>query len=294
MKDYLLNLLGNVEVADLITPPVTQLTTLLSEPACRLCKPIEIDYNFIGVEHQYLFDIAGKHFTKESGSLKASPRAFIRYEYSESKNPNPAPFIEGANFHFAIFSNSNQLISKLIECPKILFGTFKLVPRLLIFYRILSCLVTPYHTLSLLVTPYHTISPRLGRKPFSIGNIQISSLAPDFLSHLITPCHSLSYLITPYPLGLKENHFHLANFKLVPRFLIFYHILSHLGTPYHILSHLKTQVGKNHFHLAIFKLVPRLLIFYHVLSHLVMLYHTLSHLIPQVGQKTTFIWQLSN
>ena len=33
VKDYLLNLLGNVEVADLIAPHVTQLTTLLSEPA---------------------------------------------------------------------------------------------------------------------------------------------------------------------------------------------------------------------------------------------------------------------
>ena len=106
-KDYLLNLLGNVEVADLIAPHVTQLRTLLSEPACRLIKPIEIDYNFIEVEHQCLFEIAGKRFTKESGSLKGSPRAFIRYEYSESKKPNPAPFIEGTNFHFAIFSHSN-------------------------------------------------------------------------------------------------------------------------------------------------------------------------------------------
>ena len=87
MKDYLLNLLGNVEVADLIASHVTQLTTLLSEPACRLIKPTEVDYNFIEVEDQYLFDIAGKRFIKESGSLKGSfiPRAFIRYKYSESK-----------------------------------------------------------------------------------------------------------------------------------------------------------------------------------------------------------------
>ena len=107
VKDYLLNLLGNVEVADLIAPHVTQLRTLLSEPACRLIKPIEVDYNFIEVEHQYLFDIAGKRFTKESGSLNGSPRVFICYEYSESKKPNPAPFIECTNFHFAIFSHSN-------------------------------------------------------------------------------------------------------------------------------------------------------------------------------------------
>ena len=112
VKDYLLNLLGNVEVVDLIASHVTQLTTLLSERACRLIKLIEIDYNFIEVEDQYLFDIAGKRFIKESGSLKGSPPAFVRYEYSESKKPNPAPFIEGTHFHFAIFSDSNQLISK--------------------------------------------------------------------------------------------------------------------------------------------------------------------------------------
>ena len=67
VKDKLLNLLQNVEVADLIVPHVTQLTTLLSKPACRLIKLTEIDYNFIKVEHQYLFDIAGKCFIKESG-----------------------------------------------------------------------------------------------------------------------------------------------------------------------------------------------------------------------------------
>ena len=60
VKDCILNLFGNVEVADLIALHVTQLTTLLSEPACRLIKPIEIDYNFIEVEGQYLSDIAGK------------------------------------------------------------------------------------------------------------------------------------------------------------------------------------------------------------------------------------------
>ena len=99
---------------------MTQLTTLLSEPVCRFIKPIEIEYNFIEVKDQYLFDIEGKHFSKESGSIKQSPRAFVRYKYSESKKKkkNPALFIEGTDFHFAIFSNSNQLISKLNEDPK--------------------------------------------------------------------------------------------------------------------------------------------------------------------------------
>ena len=155
VKDYLLNLLGNVKVADLIASQVTQLTTLWSEPACRLIKPIEVDYNFIEVENQYLFDTVGKRLIKESGSLKGSPRAFIRYEYSESRKPNPAPFIEGKHFHFAVFLDSNKLISNLREGPK---G---------------FCLqISVYcHDQNL----YH-ILPRL-------------------ISHLLTPCHFLSHLI---------------------------------------------------------------------------------------------------
>ena len=112
VKGYLLNLLGNFEVEDLTAPHVTQLTTLLSDPASTVIKPTESDYNFIKVEDQHFFDIAGKRFIKESTSLKCSPQASIRYEYSKSKKPNPAPFIEGTHFHFAIFSDSNQLISK--------------------------------------------------------------------------------------------------------------------------------------------------------------------------------------
>ena len=148
MKDHLLNLLGNT---DSIAPHVTQLAELLSEPACRLIKPIEIDYNFIEVEHQYLFDIAAKRFTKESGSLKGSPRTFIRYEHSESKKKNPAPFIEGTHFHFAIFSNSNQLILKFNECPKNFVCNFKSSSQAPDF---LSHLITSCHSLSHLTTPY--------------------------------------------------------------------------------------------------------------------------------------------
>ena len=192
VKDYLLNLLGNVEVADLIAPHVTQLTTLLSEPACRLIKPIEIDYNFIEVERQYLFDIAGKRFTKESGSLKGSPRAFIRYEYSESKKPIPAPFIEGTNFHFAIFSNSNQLISKLNECPKIFVCNFQISSQAPDF---LSHLITPCHSLSHLITPYP-----LGWKEnhFHLATLKLVPSLLIFyhiLSRLVTPYHTLSHLI---------------------------------------------------------------------------------------------------
>ena len=118
VKDYLLNWLRNVEVADLITH-VTQLSALLSVPACRPIKPIEIDYSFIEMDNQYLFDIAGKRFIKKSGSLQGSPPAFIRYGYNESKKPNPAPFIEGIHLPFSLFSNTNHSILKLNHGPKI-------------------------------------------------------------------------------------------------------------------------------------------------------------------------------
>ena len=140
MKDYLLNLLRNVEVADVIASHVTQLTTCLSKPACRLIKLIKIDYNFIEVENQYLSDIAGKRFIKESGSLMGSRRAFIRYENSESKKPNPAPFIEGTHFRFAIFLDSNQLVSKLKESLKGFFLQLSSYSQNL--YHILSCLIS--------------------------------------------------------------------------------------------------------------------------------------------------------
>ena len=52
-EEPLTKLVRNVQVVDLIAPHLTQLTTLLSEPACRLIKPIEIDYNFIEVEDRY-------------------------------------------------------------------------------------------------------------------------------------------------------------------------------------------------------------------------------------------------
>ena len=184
-------------MTDLIALHVTQLTKLLSEPARRLIKPIEIDYNFIKVEDQYLFDIAGKRSIKESRLLKRLRQAFIRYEYSESKKPNPAPFIEGTHFHFAIFSDSNQLISKLNEGPKEFVRNFQIIAMTKIcitFYQVTPD-ITSYNALPLFITPYHTLSPRFKTKPFSLGNFKISSQASLSLSHLITPCHSLSQLI---------------------------------------------------------------------------------------------------
>ena len=73
-KNYLLNLLGNFEIADIITPHITQLTSLLSEPACRLADPIKVDCNFIEVSDGFCFDIEGRKFIRNPKPLKGSSR----------------------------------------------------------------------------------------------------------------------------------------------------------------------------------------------------------------------------
>ena len=250
---------------------------------------------------------------------------------------------------FSRFVTPYHTLSPRLEAKRFLFGNFKISSQAPIFisHLITSChtlslLISPYplgwkqndfhlatlklvsrplfsyHIISPLVTPYHTLSPTLEAKRFSFGDFKISCQVPIFLSHLITSCHTLSLLIASYPLGLKENHLMLANFKLVPRPLFSYHILSRLVTPYHtlsprleakpfsfgnfkirsqvpiFLSHLTTlchslshlitayPLGwkENHLMLAAFKLVPRPQFSYHILSRLVTSYHTLSHLIP--------------
>ena len=116
-------------MTDLTAPHVTQLTTLLLESPCRAIKPIKIGYNFKEVEDEYLFDVAAKHFIKESGSLKGSPRAFIRYEYSDFGKPNLPPFIEGTHFHFVVFFEFHSVNFKIKgKSQRFLFATFKLLP----------------------------------------------------------------------------------------------------------------------------------------------------------------------
>ena len=64
VKNYWLNLLGNFGFSDIITPHIAQLTSLLSEPACRLLEPIKIDYNFIEASDGFCFDTDGKKFIR--------------------------------------------------------------------------------------------------------------------------------------------------------------------------------------------------------------------------------------
>ena len=142
------------------------------------------------LEHQYLFDIAGTRLIKESGSLNGSSRAFIRYECNESKPPNPSPFIESIHFHFAIFSNTNQLISKLNKVPKVFCLQLQTYCNNQCFHHILSRLLTPYNYLSHLF-------PRLEGKPFYVNNLTLVPRLQSFYQifpSLVTPYHTLSLL----------------------------------------------------------------------------------------------------
>ena len=56
-----------------------QLTNLLSETACQLLKPIEIDFSFIEASDEFRFDTEQKKFIRNAKRLKGSPRAHVRY-----------------------------------------------------------------------------------------------------------------------------------------------------------------------------------------------------------------------
>ena len=97
VKDFILNMLGNTEVADIILPYVQMITGLLSEPACRLIEPISMDMNLIEVlPAGVCFNINNKRF-ELMDKMKdcTSPRAFVRYQYKEGHVPYPQKFVEG-------------------------------------------------------------------------------------------------------------------------------------------------------------------------------------------------------
>ena len=96
VKIFLMNLLGNPEIAEEIVCYVTTLTTLLSESSCKLISPIKMDYNFIEVlPAGTCFNITKKKFEVNPEDLVGSPRAYVRYNYDKDVEPNPEPFIEG-------------------------------------------------------------------------------------------------------------------------------------------------------------------------------------------------------
>lgn len=71
VSDFIHSILGNAEIADMIASHVTQIVNLLSVKACRLIKPISIDYNFIEVlPAGTCFNIEQKTFVKDPIDLK--------------------------------------------------------------------------------------------------------------------------------------------------------------------------------------------------------------------------------
>jgi len=96
VNTFLLQSLGNAEIADEIVTSIATLTNLLSQPKCALIKPIHIDYNYIEVQPRgTCFDIWNKCFVKDPVELKGSPRAFVKYHYVEGRIPKPRLFVEG-------------------------------------------------------------------------------------------------------------------------------------------------------------------------------------------------------
>lgn len=96
VEEFLLHSLKDEELRESIILHVNSLINLLSKPACKVIKPIEIDFNFIECLPQgYCFDIFNKCFVKDPADLKGSPRAFVAYEYVKDSVPLPRPFIEG-------------------------------------------------------------------------------------------------------------------------------------------------------------------------------------------------------
>jgi len=71
VSDFIHSILGNAEIADMIAAHVTQIVNLLSVNACRLIKPITIDFNFIEVlPAGTCFNIEEKKFEIDPKNLK--------------------------------------------------------------------------------------------------------------------------------------------------------------------------------------------------------------------------------
>ena len=95
VKEFLLTLIGNMEIADNISNHIFPITKLLSEPSCKIIKPITLDFNYIEVLPKgHFFNIEKKTFEVNPKQLRGSPRAFVLYDHT-IRPPYPKPFIEG-------------------------------------------------------------------------------------------------------------------------------------------------------------------------------------------------------
>ena len=111
VKNYLLNLLGNLEIADIITPNKFVIGACLS-----ITGPIKIDYNFIEISDGFCFDMEGKKFIRNPKQLKGSPRAYVCYTHDEDKIPNPKLFIEGMDNIIFVVVNKNNYLMLSFKC----------------------------------------------------------------------------------------------------------------------------------------------------------------------------------
>jgi len=114
VKNFLLHILGNVEVADQIATFITPISSLLSERSCRAIKPIKLDFNYIEVLPEgFCFNIKEKRFERRPCDLNGSPRAFVKY-ICNGKVPYPKPFVEG-NPYCRTFV-SLMVLNNVISC----------------------------------------------------------------------------------------------------------------------------------------------------------------------------------
>jgi len=83
VKDYIMRIMGNTDVADVVANQAYQVTRLLAEPACRVINQLKIDYNYIEVLNGYFFNIERKLFEENPETLAGSPRA-VRLLYIDT------------------------------------------------------------------------------------------------------------------------------------------------------------------------------------------------------------------
>ena len=76
--DFIHQILGNQEVADVIAGHVSNIVALMSVPTSRIIKPITIDHNFIEVlPYGTCFNIELKQFELDPSSLKGICHFFL-------------------------------------------------------------------------------------------------------------------------------------------------------------------------------------------------------------------------
>ena len=96
VEDYLLTLLDDATIAEVLLPSIEKLSSLLSKPSCGLLPCMPVDLNYIEVlPYGTCFDIPNRKFVKDPADLKGTPRAYVRYTYIPGKRPFPKPFVEG-------------------------------------------------------------------------------------------------------------------------------------------------------------------------------------------------------